>query len=538
MILRRFRGMRDGDDGVALVMALVFITIVALFATVALTKNEGTSLAGQSLRERGKLQYTLDAGIERGLRRLTVEMASGSATPSCASAGDATDLDPVTLNDHTATVTCTNLGGSARTTTTSISNKALVVRSTDANSLRTYGSSSSGPFASATCSTTPSGFFRVTGPVYVTGPQNDSALGPPVLVCDGDFVQSSTYCTDTSIAALTRVKVATATFVRDCTPQGAVEASGAAPTLEARPPGDVDVSNCHANFDNSGLLVGVPSCTPPGPSPGVNCRVFYPGRYAAAPPLLSGSGGNYFASGTYWFRDIGSWNINSEIVVGAELDPGDTGRDKADTNCAAVSDALIAASAPLFLSSPTTLLATRITSGGGIMVFDGASRVELTDRLTVHSPPHPATVPATTVVFGGYQAWTPSGASEPGTGNTNCSTFYALCNSNASSHLNTNGRLWAPDAPFNLFASAATDNLIPGGAVVAKVRLGASTSGFPASSVSTFGSVTRDAPPYRTVRLVSSSTSSDIKNIVVAEISNFDDYRPRVFTWRTGLLTD
>jgi hypothetical protein len=45
-------------------------------------------------------------------------------------------------------------------------------------------------------------------------------------------------------------------------------------------------------------------------------------------------------------------------------------------------------------------------------------------------------------------------------------------------------------------------------------------------------------PPYRTVKLVSSTDGTDIKNVVVAEISNFNAFRARVFSWRTALLTD
>lgn len=537
---RRWARLRGSDEGVALVMALIFITIVALFASVALTKNETTSLAGQALRDRGKLQYALDAGIERGLDRLMREMADPAAGRSCANAGVVSDLDPVSINDHSVTVTCTNLGGSARSTTTSISNKALVVRSTAADAFRTYGSGSSRPFASATCSTTPSGYFRINGPVYVSGPQGNSALDPPVLVCDGDFVQSSTYCTDASIALLTAIKVRSDSFVKDCTSQNPVEASGPGPVLEARPAGDVDIANCHADFDSAGLLVGVPDCSPPGSSPGVVCRVFYPGMYTSAPPVLSSaSDSNYFASGTYWFRNIGTWSLSSDVVVGANLYPSqETGQDKSDTACAPASDGVIAASAPVMSASPTVSLASRITSGGGVLVFDGTSRVQLSDQLTVHAPTHPDSAPATTIVFGGYEPWVASGLAEPGSGTTTCSDFYALCNNASSSHLNTNGRLWAPSAPFNLFASSATDNLLPGGAVVSKLRLGASTSGYASSAVSAFGSSTRDAPPYRTVRLVSSSSVSQVRNIVVAEISNFGAYRPRIFSWRTGLATD
>jgi hypothetical protein len=376
--------------------------------------------------------------------------------------------------------------------------------------------------------------------VYLAGPQSDDALGPPVLVCGGDAVQSDTYCTDTSgLKQLARIRAASSTFVRDCTGQTPAEASGSTPTLESRPPGDVDVSGCHADFNSSGLLVGAPSCTPGGSAPGVDCRVFYPGLFTSAPALLGGSDSNYFASGTYWLRDLGLWTLSDEVVVGANLYPAvDTGQSKSDTACAAVTDALITASAPLLASSPATLLADRITAGGGTLVLDGNTQLQLSDNLTVHAPDHDASDPATTVVFGGYSPWVASGLTEPSTGSTGCTAFYALCNSVASSHLNTNGRMWAPTAAFNLFASAATDNLLPGGGVVSKIRLGASTSGSASSAVSTFGGVTRDAPPYRTVRLVSSTSGSSIKNIVIAEVSNFGAFRPRVFSWRTGLLTD
>jgi Tfp pilus assembly protein PilX len=535
--MTRGRWSRDrGDEGVALVMALIFIAIVGLFATVALTKSETTSLTGENLRDRGKVQYALDAGIERALDQLSAEMADPAGIHTCGEAGDTGTLDTVTVNGKTVTVTCSALGGSSRTDTTSVSNKALVVRSTAADAFVTYGPSSAGSFPTATCSTTPSGYFRIGGPVYIAGPESNAALNNPVLVCNGDAVQSDAFCTDSSIALLTQLKVATSSFVRDCTAQTAVEASGSPPVLPARPAGDVDITNCHADFNSAGLLVGASSCAAPGSAPGVTCRVFYPGQYTGVPPLLGGSDGNYFASGTYWFRNIGLWSLSQDLVVGNTLDASDTGEDRSDTACGPVSAAAIAAAAPVPPSAPTALLATRIESGGGLLVLDGNSQIRLSGLLTIHSPPHPATAPATTLVYGGYEPWIPSGSSEPG--GTGCTDFYALCNNVSSSSLDTNGRLWAPTAPFNLWASSPTDNLVPGGAVVSKLRLGASSSGFSANALSTSGGSARDVPPYRTVKLVSSTDGTEIKNIVVAEISNFNAFRARVFSWRTGLLTD
>ena len=65
------------DEGVTLIFVLIFITILAVFIAAAITKTGTTTLTGERVRDRGRLQYALDGGASRALQVLKVDLASG-----------------------------------------------------------------------------------------------------------------------------------------------------------------------------------------------------------------------------------------------------------------------------------------------------------------------------------------------------------------------------------------------------------------------------------------------------------------------------
>lgn len=528
---------RRSDDGVALVMALVFIAVVAVFATVALSKSQTTSLSGQAIRSRGGVQYALDGGIDFGLNKLVQEMrtAGPSGATLCATPGASGSLGTVTLNNATVSVQCQNFGGSVRTGSSIISNFALVVRGSAANALTTYGPGGAVP-GSASCAGTPSGYFKVGGAVYLTGPQANATINPGMLVCGGDVVESRASTCSASVAALTNIVIGSAGHVRDCTDQTAFEATPPL-TVAPRPGSDPDVSACHTDFNSSGIPT-YSGCTAATSGSGRVCRVFYPGHYSSFPTTAGGSDGNYFASGTYFFdnatHNMGVWTVSDKIVAGARRDATDVGDDVGDTRCAGISDASVAGLiAPLVPGSATTRLSSLIDTinGGAQWVLDGTSSLEISDLLTLNSRAHPASDPPETLVFGGFSPWAPTSATVPGS--NACTAYYALCNSNSSSNLTVNGRLYAPTGNVNLWASTPTDNAVTGGAIVNTIRLGASIPGSAATIVTAPSGYAAQPPPYRTVRLIATTSGTTATNVTVATISNFGSFAGRVKSWRS-----
>jgi hypothetical protein len=529
------------DEGVALVMALVFITIVATFAVVALSKSQTTTVAGEALRSRGQVQYALDGGIDYGLNKLVQEMriAGPSGASLCATPGAASSLGSLTLNGSSVDLTCTNFGGSSRDGSSIIDNFALVVRGNGADALRTYGPGGAVPPPAATCSDTPSGYFRIGGAVYLAGVQQNTPVDPGLLVCDGDVVEQQSSTCAASATALTHVVIGTAGHVRDCTDQTPEEAT---PTLvlPSRPASDPDVSACHTDFNAAGLPT-YSGCTGSATGAGRVCRVFYPGHYTAYPDLAGGSDGNYFASGTYYFdnatHNMGRWTVSGKVVAGARTSTNDVGDNVGATNCSGINDASVASIvAPLQPGSAVTRLSAGIdvVNGGAQWILDGTSALEVTDLLTINSSRHPAADPPATLVFGGYTPWSPPpGTSTPVASSTSCTMYYALCNSNSSSNLSINGRLIAPTANVNLFSSQPTDNAVTGGAVVGTIRLGASLPGSAATLVTAPSGTSALPPPYRTVLLTATTSGTTDQEHVVATISNFGTFAARVKSWRS-----
>lgn len=525
-----------GDDGVTLVLALVFMLVVSLFVTVALTKSQSTTLSGVSLRERGAIQYALDGGVERGLEAVRdTTRAPGGSGALCAAPGstEAVPGSPISINGHDVTVTCENLGGSVVTGSSIMTNYAVVLLSTAGDALQTSGAMSSVPAAPCSDPAPAGGYFRLKASLYLGGPQSNSAVNPPLVLCNGHAVQHrGAPCTDAGIATLTNLRVATDTYVRACTDQTPAQATPTLPALPARPPGDPDVSGCYVDLAPSGVVRNSPCAVPPVTSGGaVACRVYYPGRYASAPALLSD---NYFVSGTYLFDNVGGFPVTSsqQVVAGRRVNvTTDQGIDRTDTGCAGADDAVATTLAPVV---GALSLSSLIDSAGGTQwIFDGNSQLGVAGGLTLHSRPFTSPNPPFTFVAGGYSPWIQGTGSTTG-GGASCSTGFALCNSSGGSRMVVNGRVHAPTAPAQLFATSGTENVVTGGVVLHSLKLGASVAGG-ALAVAGPGASSLTPPPFRTVRIVATTAGSSDRNVAVATVGNFSpSYTTSVKSWRTG----
>lgn len=539
--MSRFRRVTNNDDGVSLVLALLFIVVVALFATVALDKAASTSQVGQALRDRGRLQYALDGAIDRALQVLKNDVANqtpGSPATLCTSPGAASDITQeaggLVLNNHVVRYSCQTLAGKTAPDDPALdTNFAIVLTSPSLNALDTSSGLAAGQ--GATCAS-PGSALKVTGPVYLRGPENNTGASKRILVCGGDYVRytsSSPACTTAELAALTNV-VVDAGSLKGCTEQ-TVDQAVATYTLPTAP---TQASN--------GFYLDVPAGS--GSNPPV-CRVFYPGLYPAAPTVRSNTAdANYFVSGLYYFEFNGQWAIgsNTTVIAGTKQEPTDVGvlpAQGASTACNGVTDAAAMTALPALL--PTGLTQAGVTSyyfstGGAQFVFGFKATLSNAGYFTMYNPvPPSATSPALNLVAvraatdpgqaagagdiaRGYQRW-----QEP--------NDPVLSNQSASSAMILNGKVMAPSAPVQLTASNPTDGVVRGGLVAKTLDLGASvTGGGLALSTPSYNNAPAP-PPYRTVRIVASEPGGSADtNVAVATISNYSPFTVTVKSWRTG----
>lgn len=545
--MRRVRRITSNDDGVSLVMALVFIVIVALFASVALDKTSSTTVAGQQLRDRGDLQYALDAAVERALQVLKDDITSSTTTNPAslctsppATAGteqDITQESPgLDINGQLVRYTCETLAGSTTASGSTVNtNFALILTGQTTNALTTQAGQAKGQ--SATC-TNAGAAIKLGGSVYLSGVVNDSGVTKRILVCGGDLVSHYAGCTDTAAKAVTNL-IGDPNFLKTCTDQDVDEAVVDIALPEA-PTGD---NAATIPLLNSPLFQDVQIGN--GNNAPV-CRVFYPGRYADQPDLLTAQrDGNYFISGLYSFDFAANdsvWSIggNTTVTAGApqgqdvDADGGSTACDTVDT---LASDAGYITGLPTLLPSidTTQVSGAHFPTGGATFVFEGTSRVEVAGYLTIRST---TATPAIGMVAA-------RGTTDPGqiAGQTDVDRGYGpwsgnnpvISNQSANSGIVVNGKLMAPSAPVELFASNPTTGVVRGGVVAKTLDIAASVQGGGLAISTPASSVTPAPPPFRTVRIVAKDANGNsATNVAVAKISNYDPFTVTVLSWRTN----
>ena len=497
LVRRRVRG----DDGISLVLALVFILVVALFATVALTKAQSTLISGSRLRERGQLQYTLDGAVEDGFSDIRADMTNADPT-NCAQAAAPSSTGQIVLNGMTSTWTCTLLAGRAK-------------KSSDAT-LTDYAAVVTSPASGAL--TAQSGCSRdlvIQGSIYVNGSVQDSDLCKTIKVQAGDYVSPNSRAgCDTDLSALTHVTV-TAGYVKTCTDETLnhalpVVALPAAPTQDLTP-------TYGAGTD---VVLGVAPST-------MTCRVFFPGRYSAAPALRNG--GNYFVSGLYYFAAIGTWSPSGnhlQVVGGARALATDS--DALSGDCSGMTDSLA-------LAQPTVLpnlaaIQSYSYPRGVTWVLGGNSHLDLpTGEISLFTPPQgassrPMSLVAVANSGNGYAAISAASG-----------TPTALTGTSNNTVLRINGKIYAPSALVDIFSTQSTEAVARGGVVAYKLTLQSSAAGADGLAISAPSGFESPPPPFRTILMTSDDTSggTTVQNKAVATVSNYTPYVLTVKSWRT-----
>jgi hypothetical protein len=494
------RAAMKSDEGVSLILALVFITVVGLFATVALTKSATVSGSGVSLRTRANLQYALDGSVENVYSTLSSELASGSPV-SCTTVAGGTTSFSFSLNSQSVHSDCTTLAGRAKTTSDAANtNFALVVTSPSPSALIT------GNAVNRT--------VNVDGSVYLNGKVTNSDLQKNVTVSTGDIVSpnSRTNCS-ADLLALTQLATMSSSQLKVCTDQTVADAQ---PPLALPDAPTVDLAPAlKSGIDN----------------PSHTCRVFYPGLYKQAPVLDNAA--NYFVSGLYYFEDVGTWDIDndSEVTGGARSVSSDSAVP--NNGCKTMND-----TTALGFSAFTALPATTRTaisgarfSYGSTIVLGGSSVLNFKKgAVTLFTPPSGGINALSFVGFPdsgvpssihGYKAMTTG--SDSITGGTNHSV------------MEFNGKLFAPTTKVTVFSTNNTTAAVRGGVIAYTVDLSASASGSGGVAISATSSGGTPPPPFRTVKVVSNDASgtSTATNTAVATVSNFPPYRVDVLSWRT-----
>ncbi|MCU1624763.1 MAG: hypothetical protein JWL79_3608 [Frankiales bacterium] len=480
---------RRGDDGVTLVLVLVFMLIVGLFTTVALDKAQSTTILGSQIRDRANLQYAMDAGVDRALQRIRDDDAAATDTvgatlcPTVAPPSDITEAGGFTFNGHSITYTCQTLAGRAKSAGDNVfdTNFAIVVTGTNDDSFQ-----SSNAVGEA---------LPISGSVYVAGPALDGQLKKPIVVSGGDIVgyvntsncaswTSASPANPTESPANLRLFSATGGYLKTCTEETPAQAyiAAVAPTISR-----TDTTS---------------------PITIAGCKVYFPGTYAHAPNIGNHTD-NYFVSGAYQFNADGLSVPNTATVLGGKPALGDVPAPFSGGNCNTMTDAIALAD----VNAPAGV---NVSASGVEWIFSGSSTFSNSGHVSLFTPPA-----ATGQVP--INIWAVGRPGDP--------TVVDVTDPNSTTLLNA--KLYGPDASIDFFANSQTSTEVRTGIVAKDLNIGA-PSGAGLAIFSPGGANEKPAPPFRTIKITAKESSGGLAaNVAVATVSNFSPYTVDVLSWRS-----
>lgn len=526
----RLASRHHNDEGAALLMALIFLMVVGLLISVALTKSGSTAQAGTNLREQTQLQYTSDAGIDRALQLLRSDLSRSGGPHYCVTTGSsATDFGDsgglsVGNGGHTTHYSCQTVAGSADGIGSSKKTVNYAVVTTGGGHAFTTSNAVGG-----------SNPLPIDGSIYLSGDETNADVSKQVTVTKGQVVEyqdpanrSLGECQD-SLDALTNLTVLTQGNVKACTlqPVKDVIPQPVLPSVPGNAPQPVLYPFVPPDDGKGG-----------GKKPSPTCKVFLPGSYSSAPDLLSGADtANYFLGGLYYFKNVGQWSIgNNTTVFGGTPAATDTPQ-LSGSGCEALADT----SKLQQLFSDTSLTPpTNLWTSGAEFVFGGNSTLSVSGALAMFTPSD-ATAAGVSLLAVRSSAWSPSGvSSDTALGYTpwGAGTTPVLANGSATIGTTIYGRILAPDAPIQLFASQPSQALARAGLVGKTVDLSASAGvvgGSFAFTVADDSEQSTPPAPRRTIRIIAKTPSNGgtpFSEVAVATIDNFGSQPVHVFSWR------
>lgn len=550
------------EDGSALAVALIFLLVVGILISVALSKSGAVLTSDYRVRNVAQMQYAADAGIDRALQLLRSDLATNSPVKFCqkttngkvtmTSGPNAQDPGGLKFNSDitdnasphggiTVQYTCQTLVGSAPDPTNNQTNNYAVVT--------TGGKTASSTANTLTTSNGTGKDLVVNGAVFVAGNEQNADLKKKISITGGDFVEFDggnfgSCIKDVQAVSPSIISVSSAGgYSATCSAQTPVQAVPQV-TLPQSAPGVAPAP------------IDYPLAAGGGKKPATTCRIFLPGKYTSAPSLLDGtdkdgSNANYFVSGLYYFENVAFTVDSGDVVLGGQPNPanGDVtaGPQPNKTGCsdfAGLSDsALSTALSTVFSAAGVT--PAGVWSHGTLFVMGGTSTLTLKNgALSLYTPDNLTNQPPTSLVAVRNDKWITSGS-------TDSSLGYDVWAGGANNVINiqgggnnvdfvVNGKILAPDAPVSLTGTENTTAVARSGVVGMTVDINATASIQPGSfnfQACCAGTVTGDDPQRRTVQVTATATASDgttFSEVAVATIDNFGTRPIRVYSWRTN----
>jgi hypothetical protein len=281
----------DPEEGSALIIALVFVTVMGLVVLALLSQTTGNLKATRVARATADKTYAADAGLEEAIERLRLDPTLCSAP-----ADDEPNFATITVNEHEVELSCqTEIGESA-----GAGGWAVVITGADEHSFDVKGGSEDkvlyGPTYIANLTDDNKAWVVENGTLYEGEPTSSCDLSATTPPFDNIDVRPNP------------------PFRYRCTTSGPPSIPH---DLPSRP---------------------TPENALPTPAAPGGCTVFSPGTYsgAGAGSALNLEGDKYFESGTYYFEDIGTWEIDGNVIGGSKDETED--RHITDSPCSSVSD--------------------------------------------------------------------------------------------------------------------------------------------------------------------------------------------------------
>ena len=462
---------RRDDSGAVLVLALLVLLVFSLVLGALFTNSSTGQKNTPVVRKHLSKVYAADAGIDAGISRLRKE------SQYCATAANPTaDTSLPTLADgRDVTVRCEVLSS---TSNLGAAGYAAIVTSTASDAFTTTNGSTK----------------SVTGPMFMAGTLANSQV---LNLHKGDLDHLCASAGGTTIAPSSSVVTFDNGF-------------GYSPDCKAALPIVPHVLPQAPASSGSCIL-----CTPlPSVSDAATCVIFSPGRYTA-PPNLDSSHVNYFASGTYFFDNIGAWAIKQAIVVGGLPTAPET------ASCATTLNDT--------QGGGTGAGATFVFGGSSFIDFDVDAHLEIFERVLpatdTTSTPGLAVVALTNLEPNqGYSASTVTGdLFKPKNGNTPDFILH--------------GVLYAPSSTLTVNATNGVRAQLLEGLIVNKFRIEEASSSSALQITITF------RPGSRRVRLTSTASAAtfngiadggkDTTSVAVLDIPTQAGFPVTVKAWRS-----
>jgi hypothetical protein len=493
--IKTMRHARD-EDGAALVVVLIFMTVFGLIISGLLTISSASFGFTRTVSNHESKVYAADAGVSFGIQQLSL---NNELCPTTGVTGPA--IQNLTVGGRNVSIACEDTTGS----TGGADGWAIITTSTGADSLVLEGAAAANERK------------NISGPVFVGGGVD---WGTSMKVEGGNFYQRA---------------LAPATACVNPPPSiGAVD-SGDKLELETPPYG----YHCRqmALPDPAHVPPVKPDETLPRSPTGDNhltCRTFSPGVYLNKPVLVDN---NYFEPGTYYFKFNDQILIQAQTVYGGEPGAGET-RIYSTTG------------APCAVHSPPQTGGVQWIFGGGssLLVNNPDGHLELfrrtgepapaTNNMSIVAVPNDSTPADPSVPDGPWTAagWTPN--SLPTT------TRFIDKGEGTTPDMAIHGMIYAPKQWVALRATNTSLAQALGGIVAYKLTLmsSANVSGFAVSAQpglpgDRYVLITACAPavavPVGGSCPVASGTERPVMSSAVVTIRNDAARTTKVHSWRT-----